>query len=599
MEYFVDWPAATATRMLAAAVGMLLAGSVILALRAPLLRRLGLRNIGRRRLRAMLIVVGLALSTTVFGSALSTGDTITYTLQSLVAGTLGSVDEVVVLNPPQARIAARLAAVVEPGFGGLASARLDFFSSAEVAGIQRAAEVSPAIAAIAPAILEQVTVVNPAGQRLQSAIPLLAIAAPISEAFGGLTTEDGQPVALEELHPDEVVLNTSTAAALNAQPGALLELHRQGTVSTVRIRAITRDGGLGGTGALLLMPLASYQQTQDHPGEVNLVLVANHGGVASVARSEEATRDLRSQLADPEVVRQLHGLLTAPVAQRGLQTIEDTIQGRDRAAIRALRAEAARPMPTAEFISLVSEPRMRQRLLTSAWSLPATAEVRVASELLRDLAPLTVLAIKQEALVEANTYGSAITMIFLVLGIFSMAAAALLIGLIFVLLAADRGAELATMRAIGMRRNQILSMFLLEGLVYNLLGAALGMLASLSATYLLARSLGQALLPFGVVLRPHVEPRSLVIAAMGGVVLTFAIMLSAAWRVSHTAIVGATHGEVVDEHPGRLLLLLGLAMLAISAAIRCWLARGLQNAPHALAVPWSNTLALAGAVCCI
>ena len=87
---------------------------------------------------------------------------------------------------------------------------------------------------------------------------------------------------------------------------------------------------------------------------------------------------------------------------------------------------------------------------------------------------MSVVDIKQIALDQASEYGAVITTIFLVLGIFSIAASVLLIFLTFALLAADRGVELATMRALGMRRRQIMTMFLIEGLVYDLLGAALG-----------------------------------------------------------------------------------------------------------------------------
>ena len=59
---------------LAAALGVV----GVLALRHPVLVKLGVRNIGRRRGRTALIVVGLMLGTTIVATALTTGDTMSH-----------------------------------------------------------------------------------------------------------------------------------------------------------------------------------------------------------------------------------------------------------------------------------------------------------------------------------------------------------------------------------------------------------------------------------------------------------------------------------------------------------------------------------------
>src|SRR5687768_851304 len=75
----------------------LIAGALLAAtVRRPVLWRLGLRNVPRRPGSSLLVVAGLALGTAVVTSALFTGDTMTYTVRSLVADSLGRVDEVVV-----------------------------------------------------------------------------------------------------------------------------------------------------------------------------------------------------------------------------------------------------------------------------------------------------------------------------------------------------------------------------------------------------------------------------------------------------------------------------------------------------------------------
>src|SRR4051794_25900107 len=79
----------------------LASAAVVLALlgvvfRRPVLWRIGLRNVPRRPGSSLLVVAGLALGTAVVTRALFTGDTMTFTVRSLVADSLGRVDEVVV-----------------------------------------------------------------------------------------------------------------------------------------------------------------------------------------------------------------------------------------------------------------------------------------------------------------------------------------------------------------------------------------------------------------------------------------------------------------------------------------------------------------------
>ena len=87
------------TALAAALAGLTAAAAVVtllLALRNPVLVRLGIRHIPRRRARSVLIVIGLALSTTIVAASFTTGDALGYTLRALVSGSLGNVDAVVV-----------------------------------------------------------------------------------------------------------------------------------------------------------------------------------------------------------------------------------------------------------------------------------------------------------------------------------------------------------------------------------------------------------------------------------------------------------------------------------------------------------------------
>src|SRR5262245_48970808 len=68
------------------------------AWRRPVIFKLGVRNIPRRKAQTVLIVVGLMLSTMIIAAALGVGDTVAYSITDEVYSGLGYVDEQVVAS---------------------------------------------------------------------------------------------------------------------------------------------------------------------------------------------------------------------------------------------------------------------------------------------------------------------------------------------------------------------------------------------------------------------------------------------------------------------------------------------------------------------
>ncbi len=80
---------------LAIALGLILLGIGLIALRKPIIAKLGLRNIPRRPAQSVLIVVGLTLSTLIIVSAFSLGDTLNRSVQNHAVNAYGMIDQVV------------------------------------------------------------------------------------------------------------------------------------------------------------------------------------------------------------------------------------------------------------------------------------------------------------------------------------------------------------------------------------------------------------------------------------------------------------------------------------------------------------------------
>jgi ABC-type antimicrobial peptide transport system permease subunit len=154
--------------------------------------------------------------------------------------------------------------------------------------------------------------------------------------------------------------------------------------------------------------------------------------------------------------------------------------------------------------------------------------------------PYTVETIKKDNVEQAELLGNVFTTVFVMFGLFSIAAGVLLIFLIFVMLAAERKPEMGMARAVGAKRKQIVESFLAEGMGYDLGSAVVGMFAGIGVAaamvYFVKSRAGDAL---GLDLRFDISPRSLIVAVCIGIIITFVVVFFASWRASRLNIVSA------------------------------------------------------------
>jgi putative ABC transport system permease protein len=182
---------------------------------------------------------------------------------------------------------------------------------------------------------------------------------------------------------------------------------------------------------------------------------------------------------------------------------------------------------------------------------------------------LSVEKIKQDTVEMAELIGNVMSTMFLVLGLFSIAAGILLIFMIFVMLAAERKPEMGMARAVGSKRSQLVHAFLSEGMAYNLgaalVGAGLGVLVAIAMTRVMAGMFAQ----INIDITPHVTPRSLIIAYCLGVVVTFITVVISSWRVSRLNIVRALRDipEPTYRRARLRTLILGITAIVLGALI--------------------------------
>ena len=155
-------PVDTFLVILAVGLGVALGALGVLALRNRILLKLALRNVGRRRGRSALIVVGLMLGTTIIAAALTTGDTMNHTVRATAVDALGETDET---------ISARGAADDIPGALGAATGTR-WIDEDSVDWVEQAVSGTEVVDGVTGAIIEGVAVQAPVQRQRAERHPL-------------------------------------------------------------------------------------------------------------------------------------------------------------------------------------------------------------------------------------------------------------------------------------------------------------------------------------------------------------------------------------------------------------------------------------------
>ncbi|MFN0155971.1 MAG: ABC transporter permease [Gaiella sp.] len=300
-------PIGTMLAIVAIAVACAGAALLVLALRNPILVRLGLRNVPRRRARTALIVTGLMLGTAIIAAALVTGDTMSHTVRSTAVRALGATDEVV---------AARGAAEDLPGDLG-AAVGTRYFPAKVVEEIDRAARETGVVDGVTGGILEVVAVQAPRSQRTEPSVVLFAPDPDRLDGFGPIEDEAGSPVALGDLEPGQLLLNDRAARELDATAGDLLRVFAGPEPADYRVAAVVRFEGTGTADAAALVPLREAQRLLDRPGKVMAIFVSNDGGTMSGARHSDTV------LAALEPVAAGLDLEVTPIKRDAIETADE------------------------------------------------------------------------------------------------------------------------------------------------------------------------------------------------------------------------------------------------------------------------------------
>jgi len=203
-------------------------------------------------------------------------------------------------------------------------------------------------------------------------------------------------------------------------------------------------------------------------------------------------------------------------------------------------AELDQPGVSTSFKAFAGNPDFQAQLAQVIGTI-APGELTRYNEIAGRLDLYVYSAYKADAVTFAQQGGLFITAALLGVSFFSIAVGVLLIFLIFVMLAAERRAEMGMSRAVGLKRRHLTQMFLFEGTAYTLAASVVGVVLGVGVAALMIRVLSTVFSGFykGITLQFHVDWTSLVIAVCAGVLLTFIVVAFSAYKVSRLNIVAA------------------------------------------------------------
>ncbi len=517
------------------AIFLIITAAVLgLALGNRLFFKMGLRNIPRRRAQTILVVVGLMLSTVIITSAFSTGDTVSYSIRNATIQNLGYIDESVTATGAGQSAAAA---------GGVAYIPTDV-QQRIAATLARNHDVDGFTGVLArSAALQDTTSGQTKNQNVLAGIP-----DNVPSAFGPLTTNTGARVAMSDLEPNQVYLNQKAADALNAHPGDNLLIYVGNQPVREQVKAIVRDENLASGGVLsrgettdptVLAPLVRVQALSGRPGAVTHILISNRGGLTDGASlSDGITNQLRALLANSADTAKVQSILNSSAGKTALtKLIKDQTDSGIKAKLVSLQTQAARHGQSSQLKSLLSDSDVTgalSNIKSSSISAPL-------NDALASVSDYHVEPLKKNGLNAADLFGSVFTSIFVVFGLFSIAAGVMLIFLIFVMLAAERRPEMGMARAVGTKRRHLIMQFLFEGYIYDLgsalVGVVIGIAVGLGMVRILTAVISGVSSDFS--LQGHVEPRSIVVSFCLGALVTFITVAFSSVRVSRLNVVAA------------------------------------------------------------
>ena len=207
---------------------------IFIYLRRPLLVRMGMRNIPRRRAQTVLVTMGLTLATIIVTTAFSTGDSLSTSIRTLALEGLVRIDHLIEVE--------EYALGVETDGDGVPQGVLDDLASYIAAD----PALDDAVDAVFGASIDQAVSSNDAAGQLEPEFFVVGVDASLTDSLGAVIDRDGDALQLGALGADEIVINELAARELAVEPGGEIQLQVRDVVRSFTVAAVAQNATLSG-----------------------------------------------------------------------------------------------------------------------------------------------------------------------------------------------------------------------------------------------------------------------------------------------------------------------------------------------------------------
>ncbi len=291
MEELFGLPTIQLMWIVVAIVGVAAAVIAFIFLKRPILVRMGLRNLPRRRAQTVLVTMGLTLATIIVTIAFSTGDSLAVSIRNLAFDGLQRIDHFI---------------TVDDAATSVDGAETDAIPQQALSDIQQALSDDDRVDAVFGIRWEAVPIEHPDEGQIEPLFLLTGVDAQVVDRIGGIVDRDGDLLELGALGTDEIVINQMAARELAAEPGDEVVLYVRGQAHRFTVAAIARDaaltGDVGEQTAGGVLNVDRYQAVLgpqlSPPDQWSIIAVSAVGGVSeSLELSEALDEDLNAMLA--------------------------------------------------------------------------------------------------------------------------------------------------------------------------------------------------------------------------------------------------------------------------------------------------------------
>ncbi|MCK9486945.1 MAG: ABC transporter permease [Dehalococcoidia bacterium] len=259
-------------------VGMIFGVLGFIAWRNPLLVRMGIRNIARRKAQTALIVVGLMLSTLIISAAFATGDTVGYSVTNTVYNDFGAADLVAGFDQDSE----------------FASGR-DGLLQGDLEAIRAAFAGDPNMDGVTGFIQTPVPALNPDQRLSEPSAQFVGTDAASVDGLGQILTPEGQALLMADLGEDEVYVSVRLANDLLLEAGSPVRIFYDNQPYDFTVAAVVQDNALTAATALtsgapaggVVAPLERVRAIIGEPERIDLIVVSATGGIRDTLHLNE------------------------------------------------------------------------------------------------------------------------------------------------------------------------------------------------------------------------------------------------------------------------------------------------------------------------